>query len=337
MALKFGLALMNDFPPDVSPSTRVGALREQAGAAAVSGVESVWVLQHYLGSMPTLQPLHLLAALAADTGEMSVGTNMYILPLRHPVGAAEEFSTLDHLTGGRVIAGLGMGYRENEFEAFGIPMTERLGRFTESVEIMRRLWSGERVSYSGRYFSIDDEKISLPPVQPGGPQIWIGAGGLPKAIDRAARLGDAWIIPPHVTGDRLVEALSLYLDARERHGRTGRPELVVRREILLDEDRDRAWQLGSAARAALTRMYSAYNPPDRSVDYRHLSSADEAAKRAKEVYLFTDPEGAVEELSALQAAGITKVVLRMQWFDLPQDRMLHSLELFRQRVLPAFR
>ena len=120
-------------------------------------------------------------------------------------------------------------------------------------------------------------------------------------------------------------------------GRTGRPELVVRREILLDEDRDRAWQLGSAARGALTRMYSAYNPPDRSVDYQHLSSADAASARAKEVYVFTDPDGAVDELKALEAAGITKVVLRMQWFDLPQDRMLHSLELFRQKVLPAFR
>ena len=337
MALKFGLALMNDFPPEVSPSTRIGALREQARAADISGIESIWVLQHYLGSMPTLQPLHLLAALSADTGRMSVGTNMYILPLRHPIAAAEEFSTLDHLTGGRVIAGVGLGYRENEFEAFGIPMTERLGRFNESVEIMRRLWSGDRVSYSGRYFSFDDEKISLTPVQPGGPPIWVGAGALPKAVDRAARLGDAWIVPPHVTGDRLVEALSLYLDARARHGRTGRPELVVRREILLDEDRERAWQLGSAARGALTRMYSAYNPPDRSVDYQHLSSADAASARAKEVYVFTDPDGAVDELKALEAAGITKVVLRMQWFDLPQDRMLHSLELFRQKVLPAFR
>ena len=158
MALKFGLALMNDFPPEVSPSTRIGALREQARAANISGIESIWVLQHYLGSMPTLQPLHLLAALSADTGRMSVGTNMYILPLRHPIAAAEEFSTLDHLTGGRVIAGVGLGYRENEFEAFGIPMTERLGRFNESVEIMRRLWSGDRVSYSGRYFSFDDEQ-----------------------------------------------------------------------------------------------------------------------------------------------------------------------------------
>lgn len=151
--------------------------------------------------------------------------------------------------------------------------------------------------------------------------MWVGAGALPKAIDRAARVGVAWIIPPHVTGERLVEALARYLEGRHRHGRTGRPELVVRREILLDEDRDRAWQLGSAARAALTRMYSAYNAPDRSVDYQHLSSAEEAAERAREVYVFTDPDGAVAELVVRPAAG--------------PDAAL--AELFRARVLPAFR
>lgn len=337
MALSFGLALMNDFPPDVVPATRVAPLREQARAAAASGIDSVWVLQHYLGSMPTLQPLHLLSALAADTGDMSLGTNMFILPLRHPVAAAEEFATLDHLTGGRAVAGLGMGYRENEFRAFGVPMTERLGRFTESVEIVRRLWSGERVTFAGQHFAIDGERISLVPVRPGGPPVWIGAGAQPKPIERAARIGDAWIVPPHVTGDRLAEVLALYLAARERHGRTGPAELVVRREILLDEDRDRAWALGSAARGALTAAYSAYNAPDQSVDYRHLAGAAEAERRAREVYLFTDPAGAIEELRTLEAAGVTKVVLRMQWYDLPQDRMLHSLELFRDRVLPAFR
>ena len=114
-------------------------------------------------------------------------------------------------------------------------------------------------------------------------------------------------------------------------------ELVVRREILLDPDRELAWRLGSAARGALTGKYAAYNAPDRSVDYRHLAGADQAEERAREAYLFTDPAGAIAELRALAAAGITKVVLRMQWYDLPQDRMLRSLELFRDEVLPAFR
>jgi alkanesulfonate monooxygenase SsuD/methylene tetrahydromethanopterin reductase-like flavin-dependent oxidoreductase (luciferase family) len=336
MTLRFGLAIMNDFPPDVVPASRLSALREQVQAAERGGIESIWVLQHYLGSMPTLQPLHLLAALSPYAGEMRLGTNMYILPLRHPVGAAEEFATLDHLCGGRAIAGVGLGYRENEFDAFGVPMTQRLGRFNESVEIMRRLWSGERVTYEGKYFRLHGDKISLLPVKAGGPPVWVGAGGKPAAVERAARLGDAWIIPPHVTGERLRELLSIYRDARRAHGRGEAEELVVRRDILLDEDAELAWQIGSRARAALSGEYGRYNRPDDTADYAYLGGAEEAVRQAREAYLFTDPETAVAELKAIEATGVTTVILRMQWFDLDQDRMLHSLDLFAQRVLPLF-
>jgi alkanesulfonate monooxygenase SsuD/methylene tetrahydromethanopterin reductase-like flavin-dependent oxidoreductase (luciferase family) len=336
MALRFGLAIMNDFPPGTVPAARIDDLREQIRVAEHSGIESVWVLQHYLGSMPTLQPLLLLAALTPYTGEMRLGTNMLILPLRNPIAAAEEFSTLDHLSGGRAVAGVGLGYRENEFDAFGIPMTERLGRFNESVEIMRKLWTGDRVSHDGKYFRFTDEKISLPPVQPGGPPVWIGAGGKPKAVERAARLGDAWIIPPHVTLERLRELLGLYREARRAGGRPEAAELVVRKEILLDEDADLAWRLGSAARGGLTAEYGRYNRPDDTVDYQHLAGADEAERAARDSYLFTDPSTAILKLKEIEAAGVTTVILRMQWFALPQERVLRSLELFAQRVLPAF-
>ncbi|MGY1722264.1 LLM class flavin-dependent oxidoreductase [Blastococcus sp. SYSU DS0533] len=336
MALKFGLALMNDFPPGSRPADRIAQLREQATEASRSGIDSLWVLQHYLGSMPTLQPLLLLASLAPFSGECRLGTNMYILPLRHPVGLAEEFATLDHISGGRAVAGLGMGYRENEFAAFGVPMEERVGRYTESVEIIRKLWSGERVSYAGKHFRLDDEKISLAPVQPGGPQIWVGAGAHRKGVERAAALGDAWIVPPHVTGDRLVSALSTYAEERTKHAPDRTPQLVVRREIFLDEDADRAWSAGEAARGALTREYSRYNAPDKTADYSHLADAEALQKKAREAYIFSDPAGAVTALKELEAIGVTQVVLRMQWFDMPQERVLRSLELFREQVLPHF-
>jgi alkanesulfonate monooxygenase SsuD/methylene tetrahydromethanopterin reductase-like flavin-dependent oxidoreductase (luciferase family) len=185
--VKFGLAVMNDFPPGAVAADRVPLLREQVRAASAAGLDSVWVLQHYLGNMPTLQPLPLLSALAADAGPMSLGTNMFILPLRHPVDVAEEFATLDHLAGGRVIAGFGMGYRENEFASFGIPMDERASRFEESIAIVRGLWSGAPMSFRGRHFTIEDQRLSLPPVQPGGPQVWIGAGPHKAGARRAAR------------------------------------------------------------------------------------------------------------------------------------------------------
>jgi alkanesulfonate monooxygenase SsuD/methylene tetrahydromethanopterin reductase-like flavin-dependent oxidoreductase (luciferase family) len=334
--MKFGLALMNDFPPDVVPADRVVQLREQTRAAAAAGIDSVWVLQHYLGNMPTLQPVPLLTALAADAGEMFLGTNMFILPLRHPVAVAEEFATLDHISNGHAIAGFGMGYRENEFAAFGVPMEERASRFDESVEIVRALWSGEATTFKGQHFQIDNERISLLPLQSRGPRVWIGAGPHKVGARRAARLGDAWIIPPHVTPERLQVLLSAYREERERLGLGAASDVVVRRELVLDDDPARARAIGVAARGALTRRYAAFNAPDQTVGYQHLQSDAAAEQTADQSYLFTDPASAVTAIKALEAQGFTYVVLRMQWYDLPHERMLQTLESFRDHVRPAF-
>lgn len=337
MSLKFGLALMNDFPQGVVPADRIAMLREQVRAARDAGIDSLWVLQHYLGGMPTLQPVHLLSALSQDAGNMKLGTNMYILPLRHPVGVAEEFSTLDHLTGGNAIAGFGMGYRENEFKSFGIPMEERVDRFEESVDLVRRLWSGERTTYAGKHFQLEDERISLVPVQQGGPRIWIGAGAHRKGAERAAKLGDAWIVPPHTTPEKLNVVLGHYRAERERLGLGPADEFVVRRELVLDPDADRARTIGINARNSLTQEYAKYNAPDQTGNYNHLASEQAATEIADASYLFTDPASAVVALKALEAQGLTYIVLRMQWFELGQEQVLKTLELFKNEVLPSFR
>jgi alkanesulfonate monooxygenase SsuD/methylene tetrahydromethanopterin reductase-like flavin-dependent oxidoreductase (luciferase family) len=294
------------------------------------------MLQHYLGSMPTLQPLPTLAAMVHDAGEMTLGTNMFILPLRHPVDVAEDFATLDHLSGGRAVAGFGMGYRENEFESFGVGMDERVGRFEESIRIIRSLWSDEPTTFDGEHFRLKDQRISLAPLQPGGPPIWIGAGPHKAGARRAARLGDAWIVPPHVDPARLTSVLGHYRAERERLGRAS-TELVVRRELVLDHDAERARQIGLAARGALTRKYAEYNAPQPGAAYQHLSTDKAAEETADASYLFTDPPGAVAALKDLEARELTHVVLRMQWFDLAQDQVLRTLELFRDEVLPHFK
>ncbi len=337
MALKFGLALMNDFPAHVVPASRVSMLREQVRAARDAGIDSLWVLQHYLGAMPTLQPVHLLSALAQDAGDMKLGTNMYILPLRHPIGVAEEFSTLDHLTNGNVIAGFGMGYRENEFRSFGVPMQERVGRFEEGIQLVRQLWSGERTSFDGHHFQVEDERISLVPVQPGGPQIWIGAGAHRKGAERAARLGDAWIVPPHTSPEKLETVLGHYRAERDRLGLGPASEFVVRRELVLDPDADRAREIGLGARNALSREYARYNAPDQTGNYAHLASEQAATQTADASYLFADPASVIASLKELEAQGLTYIVLRMQWYELGQEQVLRTLELFKDEVLPAFR
>lgn len=334
MSLRFGLALMNDFPPDVAACSRIAMLREQTRLASACGFSSVWVLQHYLGSMPTLQPVPLLSALASDTGEMSLGTNMFILPLRHPVAVAEEFATLDHICGGRAVAGFGMGYRENEFAAFGIPMDERVARYEESIGLIRALWTGEVVHHDGQYFRLDGERISLVPVQPGGPPVWVGAGPHRTGAHRAARLGDAWMVPPHVDPERLGVVLGYYREEKERLGRPV-SDLVVRRELVLDPDLMRARAIGNQARGELTRAYAAYNAPQPGDAYKHLKGDKAAEEVADASYLFTDPAGAVAALRGLEAQGLTYVILRAQWFNLPQEQVLATLESFRDDVLPA--
>jgi alkanesulfonate monooxygenase SsuD/methylene tetrahydromethanopterin reductase-like flavin-dependent oxidoreductase (luciferase family) len=332
--MRFGLALMNDFPPHIAAASRIGELREQVRAARDAGLESVWVLNHFLGNMATTQPVPTLAALAEHAGDMALGTNMFILPLRHPVAVAEEFATLDHITGGRTIAGFGMGYRGNEYESFGVPMADRVERYEESVELIRRLWTDERISFTGKHFTVDDQRIGIAPVQPGGPPVWVGAGVHRTGARRAARLGDAWIVPPHATPERLAPILDLYRTERERLGRGQAQEIVVRRELVLDSDPERARAIGLDARGKTTEMYARFEAPDNTAAYQHLRGTDQLAETADRSYLFTDPESAVASLRALEKLGITYVILRMQWFDLAQDRMLRTLELFADRVLP---
>jgi alkanesulfonate monooxygenase SsuD/methylene tetrahydromethanopterin reductase-like flavin-dependent oxidoreductase (luciferase family) len=334
--MRFGLAIMNDFPPGTRPADRVAQLREQVRAASDSGISSVWVLQHYLGSMPTLQPIPLLGALSVDAGDMFLGTNMFILPLRHPVAVAEEYATLDHLTGGRVIAGFGMGYRDNEFAAFGVPLDERVSRYEESLTIIRALWSGEEVRHEGKHFRVDRERISLAPVQPGGPDIWIGAGAHRAGVDRAARLGDGWIMPPHVSPERMRHLMPEYRALLAEQGRLEGHRFVLRRECLLDPDPEKASAEGIGVRARLSNAYGAYNAPDTTEVYRHLKGAESVKAVADDAYLFTDPATCVSKLRDLEAVGVTDVVLRMQWYDLSHERTLASLELFRDEVRPHF-
>lgn len=336
MALTFGLAIMNDFAPSISPASRIPLMREQVRAASESGIRSIWVLNHYLGNMATLQPVPALAALAEHAGDMTLGTNMFILPLHEPVDVAEQFATLDQITGGRTVAGFGMGYRSNEYTAFGLSMDDRVARYEESIEIIRALWRNESVTFSGEHFSIDGESIGIPPARAGGPPIWVGAGVHKTGASRAARLGDAWIIPPHAPLEKLLPIIDFYRAERERFGRPPAQEIVLRRELVLDPDPARAREIGLAARGANTAMYAAFEAPDKTDAYKHLKGQDKMAETADHSYLFTDPETAVASLKELEENGITHVILRMQWFELEQDRMLRTLELFRDQVLPEF-
>jgi probable F420-dependent oxidoreductase len=158
-------------------------------------IESVWQGGHLLPPTGTGEAITRLALMTAWTERVRVGTSILLLPLYQPVVVAKQLADLDSRSGGRVSVGVGVGGEfAKEFDAVGVPMTERGARTDDAIEVLRALWSGEPVSHHGRFYSFDD--VQLRPVgegmKPGGPPLLI-SGRRPAAMRRAARLGDGWM------------------------------------------------------------------------------------------------------------------------------------------------
>src|SRR5436190_3959360 len=157
------------------------------------GYDSAWVSEHHGagdGYLPSLLPM--LAAFAAATSRIRLGTGVILTPFHDPLRLAEDTAVVDQLSGGRLILGLGLAWREEEFRMFGQPVSERVARTVEAVEILRRAWTGERFSYEGRIHSYDRVLVTPRPARAEGIPIYIG-GHSEQAVRRAGRIGDGYI------------------------------------------------------------------------------------------------------------------------------------------------
>lgn len=164
-----------------------------AQAAEELGFDSLWVGDHILWRTPLLEPLTLLAGVAMSTKRIKLGTGVLLLPLRQPTVLAKMVATLDYLSRGRVILGVGVGGENpKEFEACGVPLAERGRRTDEGIAVLRRLWTESSASYAGQFWRFSEVDLQPKPVQQPGPPIWVG-GRSDAALRRAGRLGDGWI------------------------------------------------------------------------------------------------------------------------------------------------
>ena len=168
--MKIGIFLATQWPEGADLGHAVGDLAAQVRAARDNGLASVWFGQHYLtGPLQMLQTGPLIARLAPEGEGLTFGSAIYLVAMQNPVALAEEAASLDWITGGRFVLGAGMGYRAEEFEALGVPFAERIGRFAESLALMRRLWREPSVEHRGKHFSVPGLGASVLPKQPGGP------------------------------------------------------------------------------------------------------------------------------------------------------------------------
>lgn len=175
-----------------------------AEAAEALGYSTVWVIDHIIFPAkleggyafnpldPILEPMTVLAALAMKTTRVKLGTAVLILPYRHPIYTAKVLSTIDVLSGGRLVVGVGAGWLEQEFTALGQTIKERGSRTNETMDILKALWTEDAPSYSGKHFQFSNIKFVPQPLQKPRPKILVG--GMTKgALQRVARRGDGWI------------------------------------------------------------------------------------------------------------------------------------------------
>jgi probable F420-dependent oxidoreductase len=208
-------------------ATAEGIIQTATKAEAL-GFDAVFVNDHIIvDASPrsddwanTYDPFIALSFIAAHTTRIPLGTSVLIMPYRNPIATAKMMATLDQMSGGRVIAGIGVGWNEAEYNALGVPFRERGARTNEYLRIWKACWTPGEVSFAGQFFSFANMRISPKPLQQPHPPIWVG-GSSPAALRRAAEFAQVW----QPTPTPLAALIERQAYLRETCGRIGRQDV----------------------------------------------------------------------------------------------------------------
>ena len=300
--MKFGVTVPNNWGiEDPQQVLAMGPLAESLG------YDSVWVMDHLfnngyirqrLDDKPYYHPLATLSYLAATTRRVALGTSVLVLPYHNPVELAKYAATLDQMSGGRVILGVGVGAMTEEFEALGISMRERGSLTNECIAVMKELWTNPDPTYHSRRWHFSDLKFSPKPVQKPHIPLWIG-GASAGALKRTATMGDGW----HPSG-LAPEAFKLH-----------RQEVA---KLAADAGRD-----ADALTMSVRVEVEAHGGP----------SSQRAQNRAR--LAGDDRDQMIASLQAYQEAGVEHVVLALNTGDIPRIKEL--MTTIAEKVMPQFR
>ncbi len=280
-----------------------------------SGYDSLWVGDHVSFAVPILDPLLQLAQAAVVSRRLTLGTSVYLLPLRHPAPVAKQVATLDHLTEGRLIFGVGVGGEfPKEYEVCGVPHNERGARLAEGVAVLRKLWTGEKASHDGRFYGpFTDVPMRPPPRQPGGPPLWF-AGRTDAALRRVGRIGDgylSYVVTPDMYRAALGKIEDAATQANRQLGAFGSGHLLFAR---LDDFYEQA--LDRATETLSVRYAMDFRKP--AIRYCALGTAQQVAERIREFH----------------AAGVRHVILDLLG---PYEQRNAQIAQFAAEVMPLLK
>jgi alkanesulfonate monooxygenase SsuD/methylene tetrahydromethanopterin reductase-like flavin-dependent oxidoreductase (luciferase family) len=341
--MEFGTFLLLQSPSaDPSPTIyRRGV--EITQAAEELGFANMWLAEHHFSTYGLLsRPLTYALHLANKTTRIRVGTAVIVVPLHHPLVIAEEIATVDLLSGGRLDVGLGRGYQRYEFERLGIDLGESRTRWEEAVDIILAGLAGQPFTYEGKYYRIPETSVFPQPLQRPHPPIWVTAQS-PDSVETTVRRGFNLLSGGYgVSLDRLREFRAAF-DARLAQYPPKRPIHVgIQRPVYVtDSDadvRDAAEEARWNMRVTLSLRHNyerVENGRAIPVPFANEPSVDEFLEHFS---VFGTPDACIRQIRRLQEAMPIDHFNASFWFgDLSQDRILRSMRMFAEKVMPAFR
>jgi alkanesulfonate monooxygenase SsuD/methylene tetrahydromethanopterin reductase-like flavin-dependent oxidoreductase (luciferase family) len=256
-----------------------------------------------------------------------------LLGLRHPVTVASELASLDVLNSGKSFFGFGLGYRDDELNAFNLTKTQRFHRFVEGVEIIKRLWTENNVNFEGTAFKLKNVSVDPKPLQKPRPPIWIAANS-DAAVARAATIGDGWMIGPHSAIDELERQVELCRQTWSVAGKPGSPAIPIIRETFVAKTRKEATEKARPCLEQLYRtIYLKWKQNEAMSDPSELSWAFDRLSKGR--FILGSPEECIEQIKEYESRlGVDYILPRFDWTPgLPQQEILNSMRLFGEKVI----
>src|SRR2546428_1732819 len=307
---------------------------EEVTKAEELGFDSVWMEEHHsVTNHYWPSPLVVLAGFATRTSKLMLGTDILVAAFHNPVRLAEDAALLDVMSGGRFTLGIAIGYKPDEFALYGVELEKRGARFEEQLAIMKSLWTQERTSFKGTYYTIDGRLEPKPMTKP-HPPIWIGGWG-DITLRRAATLADNWIPGPTADLKRLLEGKRRFLDNRRSAGRS-QPitEWPLTRDLII-ADTDR-----KARELAEKHIMIAYRK-EYAGGWRHpfidASIATDLDRLMEDRFIIGGPAAGGRRVPRVVGEdGKTHPICPALFPGLPHQHIMRELELIAREVAPAF-
>jgi alkanesulfonate monooxygenase SsuD/methylene tetrahydromethanopterin reductase-like flavin-dependent oxidoreductase (luciferase family) len=347
--MKFGTFHLFQKPPGWSDAAVFRAEFEQIEQAEALGFDGVWLAEHHFQWYGIATDVLTLAAwVAARTQRVRIGTAIVVLPFHNPLRLAEQAAMVDVISGGRLDLGVGRGYQAAEYAGFNLAMDESKARFQEGVDILVKAWTQERFSHEGRFYEVHDVSVLPKPLQQPHPPVYVASWMTPETIRYAADRGFPIMSPAGLAADQIRTNYQLYRETLQIKGRPASGlELPALVHVYVDENEDRARDTGTEYSMRYGASLATLGTPVQKdgvlsrdyKDYRSFGESGHALRETRqELMVFGTPDTVARRIEWLRRElGVNYVMCWMNMGGLEQDRVLRSMRLFSEEVMPRFR